>query len=91
MARRDKRTLAAVGFVIVALLTSVGVWSATHPGSYGSSHAGCVTVSFPSSTGGALVHDCGAKARALCRQAFRHDDRLALLTRPQCHLAGLTH
>jgi hypothetical protein len=89
MASREKRTLAAVGVVIVALFASVGAWSAAHPGSYGTSHAGCVTVTFPSSTGGALVHECGASAQALCRHAFRHHDRLALLTRPQCRQAGL--
>jgi hypothetical protein len=43
----------------------------------------------PSSTGGALLHDCGAAARAMCRNAFANTGKLSLLTRPQCRLAGL--
>src|SRR5271166_5089840 len=86
--RRDKRALAVIGAVAVALAGGVGAWSAVQPDSYGQSRAGCVTVSFPSSTGGALVHECGPRARVLCQHAFHHDDRLALLTRPQCRQAG---
>ena len=86
MAQREKRALAAVGAVIVALFDGVGAWSAA--GSDGS-RAGCVTVTFPSSMGGALIHECGAKARAHCQYAVHHDDRLSLLTRPQCRQAGL--
>ena len=59
------------------------------PGSYGRSSHGCVSVVEPSSTGGAILHQCGAAARALCRSAFSHATRLDLLTRPQCRLAGL--
>lgn len=88
IARREKRALATIGVAIVTLFAGVGAWSATDPWR---SHAGCVTVTLPSSTGGALVHECGAKARVLCVHAFRHDDRLSLLTRPQCRQAGLTH
>jgi hypothetical protein len=86
IARHEKRALAAAGVAIVALLAGAGAWSATDPWR---SHAGCVTVTFPSSTGGALTHECGAGARVLCRDAFRHDDRLSLLARPQCRQAGL--
>jgi hypothetical protein len=86
MARREKRALAAVGVAVVALFAGVGAWSATDSWN---SRTGCVTVTFPSSTGGAMVHECGAKARALCKHAFHHDDRLSLLTRPQCRQAGL--
>ncbi|HXP19973.1 MAG TPA: hypothetical protein VN840_10055 [Streptosporangiaceae bacterium] len=87
IARREKRALAAIGVAIVALFAGVGAWSASDSWR---SHAGCVTVTFPSSTGGALVHECGARAQVLCRHAFRHDDRLSLLTRPQCRQAGLS-
>lgn len=85
----DKRRLAIIGVTVAAALTGAGVWSAVNPGSYDRSHAGCITVTVPSSTGGALLHECGAKARASCHQAFREHDRLALLTRPQCRQAGL--
>ena len=67
---------------------SAGAWAAFSPGSYGRSSNGCINVVEPSSTGGALLHQCGSKARALCRDAFAHNTKLDLLTRPQCRLAG---
>jgi hypothetical protein len=78
-----------VGCVVVILVASVSAWAATSPGSYDRSAHGCVNVVEPSSTGGAILHECGAAARALCRSAFQHTSRLDLLTRPQCRLAGL--
>jgi hypothetical protein len=89
LTRRDKRVLAVVGAVIVAGFGGVGIWSVVHPGGYGRSHDGCVTVTAASTTGGALIHECGSDARALCRAAFTHSDQLSMLTRPQCRLAGL--
>ena len=89
MTRRDRRVMAVTGAAIVALLGGVGAWAASSPGTYGRSHGGCITVSMPSTTGGALMHQCGAGARADCRRAFAHHDKIALLTRPQCRLAGL--
>jgi hypothetical protein len=89
LTRRDKRGIAAVGGLVLAGLAGLGIWSAVHPGGYGRSHDGCVTVTAPSSTGGALLHECGAGAVTLCHAAFAHHDKLSLLTRPQCRLAGL--
>jgi len=89
LSARAKRTMAAAGAVVVAGLAGIGVWGATHSDSYGGSRNGCVTVAAPSSTGGALMHDCGAGARALCRTAFASHDKIALLTQAQCRLAGL--
>jgi hypothetical protein len=89
LTRRDKRGLAFVGALIVAGLVGLGIWAAVQPGGYGQSRNGCVTVSAASSTGGALLHACGAKAVAMCQAAFTHEDKLSLLTRPQCRLAGL--
>jgi hypothetical protein len=89
LSRRDKRGLAVVGGVILAAIAAVGIWAAVSPGSYGQSRDGCVTVNAASSTGGALQHACGAAAVAMCRSAFTHDDKLSLLTRPQCRLAGI--
>ena len=85
---RQKRIFAVAGAALVVLLGGVGVWAATDPGSYGRSGNGCVNVTVPSTTGGAILHDCGAAAQALCERAFAHHDRIALLARPQCHLAG---
>lgn len=89
LTRRDKRVIAIVGAVILAGFAGVGLWSAVRPGSYGQSRNGCVTVNAPSSTGGGLLHECGPGARVMCQSAFAHDDKLSLLIRPQCRLAGL--
>jgi hypothetical protein len=86
---RAKRVLVAAGALAVVGFGGVGVWGASHPGSYGRSQNGCVTVAVPSSTGGALQHDCGAGARALCQTAFAGHDKISLLTQRQCSLAGL--
>jgi hypothetical protein len=43
----------------------------------------------PSSTGGALIHECGQAAKTMCQRAFTATDKVSLLTRPQCRLAGL--
>jgi hypothetical protein len=87
--RGDKRRLAVIAAVIVLVFAAVAVWSSAHPGRYDQSRAGCVTVTIPSTTGGALLHQCGAGARHLCRSAFRQHDRLSLLIRPSCRQAGL--
>ncbi len=89
LTRRDKRGIAIVGAVLLAGFAGLGIWAAVRPGGYGQSRDGCVTVTAPSSTGGALLHECGAGAKIMCRNAFSHDDKLSLLTRPQCRLAGL--
>ena len=87
---QDKRRLAVVVAALVAVLVAVGIWAALRPGAYGSSGNGCVTVTLPSSTGGALIHQCGNAAKAMCRHAFAASDKVSLLTRPQCRQAGLT-
>ncbi len=89
LTRRDKRGIAIVAGVVLAVFVGLGVWAAVDPGGYGRSHNGCVTVDAASSTGGGLLHACGPSAVAMCRAAFQHDDKLSLLTRPQCRLAGL--
>jgi hypothetical protein len=87
--RGDKRRIAAVIAAVLLVLAGVGVWAAIFPGSYGASRNGCITVTLPSSTGGALMHQCGHAARVTCRHAFTSAGRVAALTRPQCRLAGL--
>jgi hypothetical protein len=86
---RAKRVLILAGVAAVLVAAGVIAWSAASPGGYGSSKDGCITVTLPSSTGGAVIHQCGAAARATCHGAFVHTDRLSMLTRPQCRLAGL--
>lgn len=85
---RQKRVFAVVGVVLVIILGGVSAWAATNPGSYGRSRQGCVNVVTPSTTGGAILHECGAAAQALCRRAFAGHTRIDVLARPQCRLAG---
>jgi hypothetical protein len=87
---RDKRRIAAVVVAILLVLAAVAVWAAVRPGTYGASKDGCITVTMPSSTGGALIHECGAGARSLCKRAYAGTDKQSMLTRPQCRLAGIT-
>jgi len=86
---RQKRFFLVVCVALAVLLGGAAAWAATRSGSYGRSGHGCVNVVIPSSTGGGIVHDCGAAARALCRAAFTEHTRLAAYARPQCRLAGL--
>ncbi|HSZ43174.1 MAG TPA: hypothetical protein VK817_24700 [Trebonia sp.] len=90
LSTRGKRILIAVGAVIVALGVGLGIWSAVGHDKYGASANGCVNFTVASSTGGSLIHYCGAGAKSFCRSAYRHDDRISLLGRPQCEDAGLT-
>jgi hypothetical protein len=80
--------LVAAAAIAVGLL-GVAVWAVLDPGRYARSGNGCVTLTVPSSTGGAVLHACGDRARAMCGAAFAGEDRIALLTRPQCQIAGL--
>jgi hypothetical protein len=90
MTRHDKRRVAIVGVAVLLILAAVAVWAANRPGAYGGSRNGCITVTLPSTTGGALIHQCGSGARAACRRAYAGADTVSRLTRPQCRLAGLT-
>lgn len=87
--RGAKRRLAVIAAVVVLAFAGIAAWSVVHPDAYGRSRAGCVSVTIPSSTGGALLHRCGPAARAMCRSAAGHGDRLSLLIRPACRQAGL--
>ena len=86
---RDRRRILVAAAALLVVLAGVGIWAAVKPGSYGASRNGCITVTLPSTTGGALIHQCGAEAKATCRHAFASTGKIAALTRPQCRLAGL--
>jgi len=86
---RDRRLMLAVGALILAVFAGVGIWAAVRPGSYDASRGGCITVNMPSTTGGALVHGCGDRARHMCRTAYAGSGAAARLTRQQCRLAGI--
>ena len=89
LSSRQKRVFAVVGVLVVALLAGLGAWAALASDSYSSSGHGCVSVTVPSSTGGATLHYCGDSARSFCRTSFRKQDQISLRARPQCVLAGL--
>ena len=89
LSSRQKRVFAVVGVLIVALLAGLGAWAALASDSYSSSGHGCVSVTVPSSTGGATLHYCGDAARTFCQTSFRKQDQISLRARPQCVLAGL--
>lgn len=86
---RARRVLLTAGLVLAVLVAGTIVWSAFDPGGSGTSKNGCISVTLASSTGGSTIHQCGAAAKATCRNAFTHGDRISLLTRPQCRLASL--
>lgn len=88
--RRHRRRPAVIAVMIAAVLVAGSAWWAVAaPGKYGRSHAGCVTASVPSTTGGGLMHACGDKAKSLCRVSFTRTDGLSEALRPQCRAAGL--
>lgn len=87
---RAKRVLLSVTVVVVLVLGGLGLWSVFGPDPYGTSANGCVTVNLPSSTGGSLIHYCGSAAKSFCKSAYVSSDRISLLARPQCKLAGLS-
>jgi hypothetical protein len=89
LSARQKRVFMVVGAGIIVALGGLGIWGVLASDSYGSSGHGCVNVTVPSSTGGATLHYCGSAARSFCLTAFRSQDKIALLARPQCVLAGL--
>jgi hypothetical protein len=87
--RGEKRRLVVLALAVALAFAGVAAWTVVRPGLYGRSGAGCLSVTIPSSMGGALLHQCGTPARATCRSALRHHDRLSLLIRPACRQADL--
>ena len=86
---RGKKILLGGLAVVVAVCAAFGIWSAVGPDRYGPSANGCVNLTIAGSTGGATLHYCGAEAKSFCRSAYARTDRISLLARPQCALAGL--
>ena len=87
--KRKRRALVIAAAIAVVVVAGSVWWAVAAPGAYGRSHAGCVTVSVPSTTGAGLIHACGNKAKLMCRASFTKTDRLSLALRPECRAAGL--
>jgi len=86
---RQKRIFAIAAVVVIVVFGGLTAWGLVAHDSYGTSANGCVNVTVPNTTGGSIVHYCGAKARSFCQTSFRSQDQVALRARPQCVLAGL--
>ena len=89
LSRRGKWVVGVIGACVLVIFAGVGVWSGLHQGNYDRSRNGCINLSVVSSTGGAVIHACGSKARTICRSAYTHTDSQSRQTRAQCKLAGL--
>jgi len=61
--RREKTAVAIVLGCILLAAIGLGAYAVTGGAP---ARAGCVSVTFASTLGGAQLHDCGAKARAVC-------------------------
>jgi hypothetical protein len=90
LSRRGKWIVFTIVGAVLAAALALGVWSAVGSDRYGPSADGCVNIPIANSTGGATLHYCGTQARDFCRSAYVSTDRISLLGRPQCVLAGLT-
>jgi hypothetical protein len=87
---RQKRIFAITAVVVVVLFGGLAAWGALAHDRYGTSGHGCVNVTVPNSTGGAVLHYCGSQAQSFCQASFRSGDQVSLRARPQCALAGLS-
>ena len=63
LTRRQKRTMAIVCAVVVVVFVGLGVWGSVAKDSYSQSANGCINMTLPSSTGGGVLHYCGADAK----------------------------
>jgi hypothetical protein len=61
--RREKTVMAAVIACLAVAILGLGAYALT-TGSR--ARAGCITVSFASTLGGAELHACGSRARSVC-------------------------
>src|SRR2546429_9150328 len=90
MSPRAKRILIIISASIAAAVIGGAAWGAVAADQFGNSANGCVNVNVAGSTGGELIHKCGADARAFCKAAYAADNRAAQLAHPQCQAAGWT-
>jgi hypothetical protein len=89
LSRRGKWVVGLVSAFVLAVFAGLGAWSAVGQGAYDRSANGCINVTVVSSTGGAVLHGCGGKARSMCQRAFRHTDQVSRQTQEQCRAAGI--
>jgi hypothetical protein len=83
LGRRERRTLAILAAALVAGTIALVLVLALR-GASSTTAAGCVDVTIASTTGGARIHACGARARRLCS-----DPAAPAVVRERCRRAGL--
>jgi predicted membrane protein len=89
LTRRQRRGLQATGAILALISAGFVVWLATHSNALTHSGHGCVGVIVAGATGGNIVHECGARARAWCHTEFARSDETALRIQQQCRIAGI--
>ena len=61
--RREKTTVAILACCVALALLGLGVFALTKGAP---ARADCIDLTFPSTLGGAQIHECGARARQTC-------------------------
>jgi hypothetical protein len=84
--RRQARIIAAVAGVLAAAAVAILIIALAQGDP--KSQPGCVTVTVPSSTGGATLHACGARAAALCRSQAGQRGPSGRAAAAECRRAG---
>ncbi len=86
--RAGKLAVAGVGVALLLAAIAVGIYAAAG-GFKQQARAGCVEVTFASTTGAASLHACGAQARALCASGAQPG--LAGSLQKACNRAGYAY
>lgn len=86
LSRRQRRLLWAGVGILLAAVVALSAYGASV--STPAAGRGCVSVTVASSTGGALIHKCGAAARRWCAEEALLSGPVAVAVRPQCARAG---
>jgi hypothetical protein len=87
--RAGRVAVIAAGALLLVALATVAVLAST---SSSGRRAGCIEVTFASTLGAAVIHPCGAKARALCAKPAENPAAAAHeALREACRQAGLPY
>jgi hypothetical protein len=82
--RREKAAVAAVLIALALAVAGLGAYALT---SGSRARRDCIDVTFASTVGGATLHACGARARAICASPGPYSG-IADLLRAACGRAG---
>jgi hypothetical protein len=87
--RAGRIAVIAAGALLLVALATVAVIAST---SGSGRRAGCIEVTFASTLGAAVIHPCGARARALCANPAENPAAAANgALREACRQAGLPY